>query len=131
MDADQLKHLEFVQNIIARMNKNSFQIKGWIITIISALLALYASSKKSEFMFVAIAPTLVFMFIDAYYLQQERKFIGLYNDIINNKIYKCEMPINRYIGGKYNYWKVLRSKTILPIYLLLIVGLFIAGLLLK
>ena len=41
------------------------------------------------------------------------------------------MPINRYIGGKYNYWKVLRSKTILPIYLLLIVGLFIAGLLLK
>ena len=35
-----LKHLEFIQNVILRMNNNSFLIKGWAITLISALFAL-------------------------------------------------------------------------------------------
>ncbi len=34
---DRLKHLEFVQNAITRMNANSFH-KGWTITIAAALL---------------------------------------------------------------------------------------------
>lgn len=31
-----IKHLEFIQNIINRMNLNSFQIKEWMIMIVSA-----------------------------------------------------------------------------------------------
>lgn len=37
-------HLEFLQNNINRMNQCSFQMKGWAITVVSALIALYASS---------------------------------------------------------------------------------------
>jgi len=42
------KYLEFIQNIITRMNTNSFQIKGMSITITSALLALTASNFNLE-----------------------------------------------------------------------------------
>ena len=41
---NQVKHLELVQSNIVRMNQCSFQMKGWMITIVSALLALYAGS---------------------------------------------------------------------------------------
>ena len=37
---NQVKHLEFIQSNIARMNQCSFQMKGWMLTIVSALLAL-------------------------------------------------------------------------------------------
>ena len=63
-----IKHLEFIQTNIARMNQCSFQIKGWATTVITALLALYAASISSEtgsgnnmFIWVAIAPTFVFL----------------------------------------------------------------------
>lgn len=36
MEKEKIKHLEFIQNIINRMNLNSFQIKEWMIMIVSA-----------------------------------------------------------------------------------------------
>ena len=77
MENDKIKHLEFIQSTITRMNQNSFQIKGWMITLVSALLALYASSENVIYILIAIAPAVVFWFLDAYYLQQERRFRGI------------------------------------------------------
>ena len=37
MEADKIKHIEFIQDTITRMNVNSFQIKSWNVTILSAL----------------------------------------------------------------------------------------------
>ena len=81
MSTEQLKHLEFIQAVITRMNANSFQIKGWTVTIVSALLAIFASTKNHYFILTGIFPNIVFWFLDSYYLQQERKFRGLYNDV--------------------------------------------------
>lgn len=36
MEEKKLKHLEFIQGVITRMNSNSFSIKTWMITIIAA-----------------------------------------------------------------------------------------------
>ena len=76
-----VKHIEFIQSNIASMNQCSFQMKGWMITVVTALLALFAASINEEtgigntaFIFVAIVPTMIFWILDAYYLQQERKF---------------------------------------------------------
>lgn len=88
MPNEKIKHLEFIQDVIARMNQNSFQMKGWMVAIASTLLALYASTKNEAFALVAVFPTLVFWFLDSYYLQQERKFRGLYNDVAGT----CEKP---------------------------------------
>ena len=62
------QQLEFIQNIITRMNTNSFPIKGIAITIVSALLAIYASTQNVFFIFLGIFPTLLFWFLDSYYL---------------------------------------------------------------
>lgn len=132
MTENQIKHLEFIQNIISRMNSNSFQIKEWMITIVSALLALYASSSKIIYVFVAIAPTLVFWFLDSYYLQQERKFRGLYADVINpeKSIPSFSMDISKYVDGHYKFCECLYSKTTAPLYLTISSILFVGGLLL-
>lgn len=137
MMENKIKHLEFIQSTITRMNQNSFQIKGWMITLVSALLALYASSEKVVYILIAIVPAIVFWFLDAYYLQQERRFRGVYNDVAglspdNSRINvrEFEMPIQKYQCGKYCYFNVLFSKTIFPLYGIVIVGLVAAFVLL-
>lgn len=122
MEADKIKHLEFIQSIITRMGSNSFQIKGWCITISSALLAIYASTKNDLFIILAVAPTIMFWFLDSYYLMQERKFRALYNDIsgVSNRrleIKPFEMRIDSYSYGEYRFCSVLCSVTIVALYL--------------
>ncbi len=123
-----MQHREFVQNAITRMNSNSFQIKGLAITIVSAFLAIYAAENKVLFIIIPVPFIIVFWFLDSYYLQQERKFRGIYNDIcglnqdpITTKIYQINP--NLYCGGKYSFWNVLFSVTIYPVYLLTSIGL--------
>ena len=126
MSEEKMKHLEFIQNVINRMNTNSFLIKGWAITIISAILAVYTSTKNCYFVLSAIFPTVIFWFLDTYYLTQERKFRGLYNDVAGvsenpKQIRLFEMRPDLYTGGKYSYWDVFCSTTILKLYLSLII----------
>ena len=133
MNKDKIKHLEFIQSVITRMNTNSFQIKGLTITIVSALIALYVSSMNLSLIIVAATPVIIFWFLDSYYLQQERKFRGVYNDVAEikkiNSVKLFEMPIHKYKDGTYNYWNVFSSSTIiwfyLPIILLLLVVFFV------
>lgn len=136
-----VKHLEFIQSNIARMNQCSFQMKGWMVAIVSALLALYASSVDSitgegtkMYIFVAIVPTVIFWVLDSYYLQQERKFRGVYNDLIDaeerKKIKLFQMPLDRYNGWKYCLFNVMISITEGLLYVPVIVGLIVAGVLL-
>ena len=133
MSEEQIKHLEFIQNVITRMNANSFQIKGWTTTIVVALLAIYVSTKNEYFVMVSLFPIIVFWFLDSYYLMQERKFRGLYNDVAGvsedpKTIKLFEMRPDLYIGGKYTFFDVFTSQTILKMYLpmvLLISGIFL------
>ena len=126
---EKIKHLEFVQNVITRMNANSFQLKGWAITIVSALLALYASSDKVLYIFVAIVPVIIFWCLDAFYLKQERLYRKLYKDIVeDNNIQRFDMNASKY---EVCYCKVFWSKTIAGLYctiaiLLLLLGLFLS-----
>jgi hypothetical protein len=129
------QHLEFIQNIITRMNTNSFQIKGMTVTIVSALLAIYATITNVAFIFLGILPTILFWFLDSYYLQQERKFRGVYNNVIGLKndieIKLYEMPIQKFQGGQYCFWNVFFSKTIAWLYGTIVILLFLGGLILR
>jgi len=108
MENGQEKHLEFIQNIISRFNSNSFQIKNITVTIISALVVIYASSLDVYFILIGIMPVTIFWLLDAYYIQQEKKFRGLYDDVAkitsNVEVKRYEMPINNYRYGKYSYF---------------------------
>lgn len=129
MDSDRIKHLEFIQGVITRMNNNSFQMKGWMVALVSALLGIYASTQNDAFVLVALFPALLFWFLDAYYLQQERKFRGLYNDVAgitkNHEITLFAMRPDLYKDGKYSFWDVFGSQTIMVLYLPVIVLLLV------
>lgn len=143
MDIDKVKHLEFLQSNIARMSQSSFQIKEWTIAIVSALLAVYAatindSGKGNEaFLMVAVFPTIVFWLLDSYYLLQERKFRGIYDDVaeINKKNSKSvklyDMPLEKYKGNRYSFIRVMFSKTIWPLYIGIVFSLLCGVCILK
>ena len=126
MEENKIKHLEMIQNIITRMNTNSFQIKELTITIVAALLAVYASTSKLDLILIAIIPSILFWHLDTYYLNQERKFRALYNDVAgvskNPKDIKVfEMCSDLYKGGRYSYSSAMFSRTICPLYVSIII----------
>ena len=85
MTEDERLYLQFLQNNIARMNTNSVQTKGWCVAIVSALLAIFADSKNLLFIYISIIPIIVFCFLDAFYLQQEHKFVEMYNSFVKGR----------------------------------------------
>lgn len=92
MDDKILKHLEFIQGTINRMSTNSFIIKGWAITLVGIILGLnklegkYIYEKSSyNFpieMLVILLIIFLFWFTNAYFLQQERRYIYIYSKTI-------------------------------------------------
>ena len=126
---DKLKHLEMIQDVITRLNGNSFQFKGWCIVILSALLALFANSGNELFILVSIFPALVFWIIDSFYLENERAFRYLYNDVIkdNSEITPFSMGIKKYKGRKF-FFESFFSSTEAWFYgccIILLIGLFV------
>ena len=116
MTSEQLKHLDYILSTINRMADNSFKVKGWMVTLISALMALYVNTEKISFLLVAFIPMFVFWFLDAYYLQQERKFRGLYDDAVAGNVHCFSMTTSQYDTSKYSFTSSFWSKTIFPLY---------------
>ena len=139
-ESKKAQHRDFVQSVITRMNANSFQLKGLMITLVAAFLGVYASNSNISVNFLLIPIPLVLLFwcLDAYYLKLERQFIGIYNDICDitsddKKETKQVFLMNPelYKGGNYRYFKVLFSTSIAPLYSMVLVSLSILFLILK
>jgi hypothetical protein len=77
MSDPDIKRQEILQSIIARMAQNSFTIKGWAVTVISALLAFGNKDTDRWLAICALYPVVAFWGLDAYYLMQERLFRDL------------------------------------------------------
>lgn len=77
------KHLALVQGVINRLAGNSFALKGWSVTLVSALLALAAKDAGTRLVAIALLPTLTFWGLDGYFLAQERLFRRLYARLID------------------------------------------------
>ncbi len=138
LNEDERLYLKFIQNNITRMNRYSFQIKGMMVTIVTALISAFVAfpikgkGLNVSLLLVAIVPTLIFWILDSYYLQQERKFRGVYEDFTGHKEVKLySFPLNHYAKGKYCWLKIMFSRTEWPIYMVIIIGLIIAGIIIK
>ncbi len=75
------KHLEFIQGVIARMAGNLFFLRGWTITLIAGLLALFMKSVDSENIIYLVILIFTFWILDGYFLSQERLFRDLYDHV--------------------------------------------------
>ena len=78
-----LKEIELIQDTIKRMAFNSFMIKGWAITLVVVALLLKGTNYQ---VWIAFIPLLVFWFLDAYFLWQERLYRKLYEWVVNNRL---------------------------------------------
>jgi len=78
-----IRHLEIIQNVIARMANNSFLLKGWSVTIVGALFAFSATENTHiNIVVFSLLPAFTFWYLDGFYMRQERLFRKLYDDIV-------------------------------------------------
>lgn len=47
MNQNKIKHLEMIEAVIERMAKNSFQLKGWAMTLVAAVGALASGTSSA------------------------------------------------------------------------------------
>lgn len=92
--SNKIKHLEMVETIIERMSRNCFQLKGWAMTLVTVVGALGAKESDKRFMFLAFVPIIGFWLLDAFYLQQERKYTALYRSICEKKEEDIDFNLN-------------------------------------
>lgn len=124
------KHLEFIQGVIARMAGNLFFLRGWTITLIAALLALFIKDTNSTYViYFLLIFILVFWILDGYFLSQERLFRALYNHVRKLDEEKIDFSMNTNDFKKYKENTLIYamfSSTLLVFYLPLIgIALFI------
>ena len=69
-------HLTIMQGVIQRMTDNSRSCKVWCVTLVAAILVLVARTGEANHVLIALAPTVLFYVLDAYYLALERASAG-------------------------------------------------------
>jgi hypothetical protein len=119
------KHLEFIQGVINRMGQNSFLIKGWTVTLVSALFALAAKDTNQKFVIVAYFPTAVFWFLDSYYLYQERLFRKVYDHARQQTTIEYSLNTSPFDKGFTAWIDAAFSKTIVLFYGIVFITLLI------
>ena len=119
--SNKLKHLEFIQNVITRMNTNSFMIKGWCITLVAASLTL---TKHIE---IAVFVITIFWVLDGFYLSQERKYRDLYNEVSKKDEEAVDFTMNTiaYEGDRNSWILSIFSQTLCLIYGLTLVAIYL------
>lgn len=80
--SEKIAYLTMVQSVVSRMASNSFLVKGWTITLFSALLALAVTNQNKIYLPINFIPLFAFWYLDYYYLRQERLFRKLYEHAI-------------------------------------------------
>ena len=93
MDA-KLKHLELIQGVINRMAHNSFLLKGWSVTLISALFALAAKDSNQFFIYLAYFPCVTFWSLDGFFLWQEKMYRKLYEKVSTSSPESIDFDMN-------------------------------------
>ena len=122
MNEQKLKHLEFIQNTITRMGNNSFIVKGWLITIVSALYALAAKDANKDYVLITYFAIPTFWGLNGYFLSQERKFRDLYNAVrvMSEQQIDFSMDTKPYNSFRNSWFSSLFSIASLPLYLVTI-----------
>lgn len=126
---DKAKHLEMIQSNIARLSGKSTAVRGWAISLITAILIFGNKSQDTKIYFYLILafPLLSFYILDTYYIQVERKFRDLYEEVREGKKNNYELqpeksPLNILSKGMCSFSQLFFY---LPVVVLLLVILLL------
>jgi hypothetical protein len=134
LTTDQIhKELDLIQDVIKRMASNSFEVKKWLIGILSAIVVFSREELLGgniQLIGLLLVPVLCFWYLDAFFLSTEKLYREMYKWVIKNRrqtdlyLYDLntmsrEFPqgeVANFIIKKNNVWHVMFSKTLLPFY---------------
>jgi hypothetical protein len=111
-----LKHLEFIQAVITRMSTDSFMIKGWSVTLVSAIFALAAKDANIKYAVVSYIPVIVFWILDGFFLAQEKQYRKLYEKVSgqDEEDIDFSMKAVEWNTGDRTWRACIFSKTLIP-----------------
>lgn len=125
-------HLTIMQGVIMRMGENSRSCKVWCVTLVSAILVLVARTEKADHALIALAPTMLFWVLDAYYLGLERRFRKSYRAFVwkvhddaatTTDLYTVD-PLGSTI--REFFWTLFLSFSVLPFYVVVVLTILLA-----
>ena len=126
-------HLTILQSVIQRMASNSASNKAWCIALVSAILFTVGNTTTNnpKLALVALAPTLLFFFLDAYYLTLEKQFRKSYNLFIG-KLHKRKIEVDDLYAitpqGDFwlNFGASVLSPSVWPFYVTMLLVIFLS-----
>ena len=80
-DGSQAKYLQMIQSAIDRMSTSSALFKGFAAAIMAGMVTVSFTEISIGLLVCSIAPIILFAVMDIYYLQLERRFRYLYNQV--------------------------------------------------
>lgn len=81
MKEGKTEYLQMIQEPIGRMSTASAIFKGFSATIVSGIAALTYCEVKTIILGLSFVPVLLFALLDIYYLQLEKKYRYLYDQV--------------------------------------------------
>lgn len=126
------KEIDLIQNCINRMSNNSFLLKGWLITIIAAVVTLSQADLDNVVFFVLVFSTLIFWWMDAFFLRAEKEYRKMYEWMLkkrkeNSRELQYDLNPKRFETQVESIWGFMKSPTLAGFYLcILIAVIFVA-----
>jgi hypothetical protein len=93
LNDDDRQYLEMMQGNIERMAANSVNCKAWMVTIVSAMMALQCAVEDlNGWILLGVLPIALFWYLDVYYLHLER---GMRN---RERVFVNILKSNEFVG---------------------------------
>lgn len=130
------KEIDLIQNCINRMAKNSFMIKGWLVSLIAIILAIKPKEINIGYLIIILSIiTICFWYLDAFFLKTERTYRIIYEYVITERqndrfenlynLNKAKLPCE--VQQRYQtISNVMFSKTLITFYSIPIVIMIIS-----
>jgi len=125
---ERIKHLEFIQAVIARLAGNSFLAKGWAMTVATAIYGFAAARLSPAIAAVGMVPVAAFWLLDAYFLRHERLYRFLYDDVRRTdiEVEPFTMDTRPYNGEKWASWRNVTFSITLAVFYAMLLGVGLA-----
>jgi hypothetical protein len=119
MEEQKIAHLGFIKDTIERMSGHSFSIKGWMITLVSALFALAAKDSNVRYVLVTYIAIPSFWVLDGFFLSIERKYCDLYDEVRQTESDRISysMRVEKFNQGKNTWPRSIFSLALCSFYL--------------
>lgn len=127
------KEIDLIQNCINRMSNNSFLLKGWLITIIAAVVTLSQKDLNIVVFFVLFFSTLIFWGLDAFFLRTEKEYREMYEWMLekrrqNSRELQYDLNPKRFDSQVGSIFCIMRSPVLAGFYLYILITVILVTL---